>query len=57
MKTEQSNMDTHGKGVIYIYIYTVTYLDYIYFIFECVDYLLPSKRIRYWNPFQDSLVE
>ena len=33
------------------------YLDYILFLFDCVDYKPPFKTGGYWNSFQDMLVE
>ena len=52
-----SQMWIHMAETSYIYIYIVTYLDYVLFLLEFVDYWLPLDTVRFWNPFQDSLME
>ena len=55
--TTNSQIRKHMEDKSYIYIFTVTYLAYILFLIECVDYPPPLNTERYWYPFQDLIME
>ena len=56
-RTMSSEIWIHMAETSYKFIFIITYVNDILFLLEFVYYPLPSKMVRCWNPFHDSLME